>query len=208
MSIRSYFMAKFYDSVMQNMEKSCLSTWRSELLSEVRGNILEIGSGTGVNLPYYPKSIDSLVFTEPDPHMLTFLIKKVSEKSNKKFRVEGFSADNLDFPDHSFDAIVTTLVLCSVESPENTLKEIKRVLKPNGKLYFLEHVLAKKRPNLIKWQKFFHPAWKCMCGNCHLTRDTEKYISDAGFHFEQIEYLKGSGAPRIVSPIIKGIATV
>jgi len=83
-------MAKFYDSVMQNMEKSCLSKWRSELLSEIQGDVLEIGSGTGVNLSYYPTSIKSLVFTEPDPHMLTFLRKKLAKNLIKNLKLKDF----------------------------------------------------------------------------------------------------------------------
>ena len=95
---------------------------------------------------------------------------------------------------------------CSVDSPEATLKEIKRVLKPEGKLYFIEHVLAADKPQLIKWQKFFQPFWKHMCGNCHLTRDTESNIINAGFSFEKIDRLHSTGGPPIVSPIIKGNA--
>ena len=207
MSIRSYFMARFYDIFMKEMESTCLSVWRSDLLSEICGDVLEVGSGTGVNLSYYPKSISSLVLTEPDPHMLMLLRRKINERHDGKIKAEDFAADSLDFPDNSFDSVVSTLVLCSVKSPEDTLREIKRVLKPGGKLYFIEHVLAADLPYLIKWQKFFQPFWIYMCGNCHLTRDTETYISHAGFSFDKIERLNSSGGPPIVSPTIKGIAS-
>ena len=207
MSIRSYFMAKFYDASMKKMEEACLSTWRSDLLSEVHGDVLEVGSGTGVNLPYYPKPINSLVLTEPDPHMLSLLRSHINEEGyENKVRVEGFAADALEFPDNSFDTVVSTLVLCSVNSPETALGEIKRVLRPGGKLYFIEHVIANETPYLIKWQKIFQPFWVAMCGNCHLTRDTEMHITHAGFEFHNIERLKSSGGPPIVSPTIKGIA--
>ena len=183
-----------------------MSAWRSELLSQAHGDVLEIGSGTGANLSYYPESIKSLVLTEPEPHMLALLRSNISEASDGKFRAEGFTANALEFPDDSFDSVVSTLVLCSVDSPEATLAELKRVLKPGGRLYFIEHVIAKESPRLIKWQKLFQPFWIHMCGNCHLARDTEMYISHAGFVFHKIERLHSSGGPVIVSPTIKGIA--
>ena len=207
MSIRSYFMAKFYDASMKKMEEACLSKWRTELLSEIHGDVLEIGSGTGINLSHYPESINSLVLTEPDAHMFDILCKNIYSNSDKKITAKGLPADRLDYPDNTFDAVVSTLVLCSVESPDNTLREIRRVLKPEGKFYFLEHVIAADNPKLIKWQKFFQPFWVCMCGNCHLTRDTESYINDAGFNLQQIDRLNSIGGPPIVTPTIKGVAT-
>lgn len=208
MSIRSYFMAKFYDASMKEIEKVSFSCWRSDLLSYVRGDVLEIGSGTGVNLSHYPKSINSLVLTEPDTHMLKLLNENIKQCQLDNICTNNFAADNLKFSDNSFDSVVSTLVLCSVASPESTLKEIKRVLKPGGKLYFIEHVLAVDKPQLIRWQKFFQPFWKHMCGNCHLTRDTECNIKKAGFGFERIERLHSSGGPPIVSPTIKGVANL
>ncbi len=208
MSIRNYFMAKFYDASMKKLEESCLSEWRSNLLSEIEGEVLEIGSGTGINLSYYPTSLKNLILTEPEPHMLGLLRKNLETSNRANTRAEAFSADSLSVPDHFIDAVVSTLVLCSVPSPGKTLNEIKRVLKPGGKFYFLEHVLANEKPHLIKWQKFFQPFWICMCGNCHLTRDTEQSISEAGFTFESIDRSFSTGGPGIVSPTIKGVATI
>lgn len=206
MSIRSYFMAKFYDTSMQKIEELSFSRWRSELLADVSGDVLEIGSGTGVNLTHYPESIDSLVLTEPDVHMLKLLNENIQQKKVDNTRAENHPADRLSFDDDSFDSVVSTLVLCSVDSPHDTLKEIKRVLRPGGKLYFLEHVRAIEKPHLIKWQKFFQPFWVHMCGNCHLTRDTESNIKHAGFSFERIDRPYSSGGPPIVSPTIFGVA--
>ena len=205
MSIRSFMMAKFYDASMVAMEEACLATWRSNLLSRAKGNVLEIGGGTGANLQYYSETVENLEITEPDPHMLALLQDNLT-KYPGKIRAEAYSADNLLYPDNSFDTVVSTLVLCSVNSPEETLREIKRVLKPGGLFIFLEHVIAKDTPKLIRWQKLFQPFWIFMCGNCHLTRDTEALISDAGFRFDEIERLRSSGGPPIVSPTIKGTA--
>lgn len=205
MSVRSFMMAKFYDASMVAMEKACLSTWRSDLLSRAKGNVLEIGSGTGANLQYYSETVENLELTEPDPHMLAILQNNLT-KYPGKIRAEAYSADKLLYPDNSFDTVVSTLVLCSVHSPEETLREIRRVLKPGGLFIFLEHVIASDTPKLIRWQKLFQPFWIFMCGNCHLTRDTEALISDAGFRFDEIERLRSSGGPPIVSPTIKGAA--
>ncbi len=188
------------------MEEQCLGDWRRELLSPISGDILEIGSGTGVNLFHYPKSIGSLTLTEPEPHMRKLLQNNVNNQPEGKIRVEAFSAEALKFPDQSFDAVVSTLVLCSVNSPEKTLEEIKRVLKPQGKLFVLEHVLATEKTPLIKWQKLLQPFWKCMCGNCHLTRNTEKSILEAGFSFDSIDRVYSSGGPAVISTMIKGVA--
>lgn len=206
MSIRSYFMAKLYDASMKKMEEACMSNWREELLSDISGDVLEIGSGTGINLSFYPRSVNKLILSEPDPHMRNILTNNIDSVMKEKCTTTEYPADALDFPDNSFDAVVSTLVLCSVDSANKSLSEIKRVLKPKGKFYFIEHVIAKDTPRLIKWQKLFQPFWIFMCGNCHLTRDTETSIAGAGFEFQSIERVKSLGSPPIVSPTIKGIA--
>ena len=199
-------MARFYDASMGKIEQACLSSWRSDLLSGVAGNVLEIGSGTGVNTQHYPGTVKKLLLTEPDADMLAILRNNVKSFQGVEIEVENFSADDIHTPDDSFDAVVSTLVLCSVDAPAIALNELKRVLKPGGKLYFIEHVVAKSNPGLVKWQKFFQPFWKFMCGNCHLTRDTEQAILEAGFTLESIERVQSTGGPPVVSPTIRGVA--
>jgi ubiquinone/menaquinone biosynthesis C-methylase UbiE len=206
MSIYSFLMARFYDAALRGMEQACLRDWRAELLRRAAGDVLELGSGTGLNLPHYPAGITSLTLTEPDPHMLRRLRQKLTAEQLRKVRVEGCAINNLPFPDHSFDTIVATLVLCSVASPASALKEIRRLLKPDGKFLFIEHVLAKTRPRLLRWQKLVQPVWIPLCGNCHLTRDTERCILESGFRIEQIVRRCSSGGPVIVSPTISGEA--
>jgi ubiquinone/menaquinone biosynthesis C-methylase UbiE len=207
MSMRSYFMAKFYDATMQKMEDACLKSWRSELLSGICGDILEIGSGTGANLRHYREAAGRIVLAEPDMHMRNLLKQKIETHAMTGVAAEDSPAEKLNFPDNSFDAVVSTLVLCSVNSVEAALKEIRRVLKSGGKFYFIEHVLAKDSPHLIKWQKLVQPLWICVCGNCHTTRDTERHIADAGFDFDTLDRRRSSGAPSIVSPTIVGVAS-
>ena len=205
-SIRSYLMAKFYDAAMKNTEKLCLNQWRSELLGKVQGDILEIGSGTGVNLKYYPDTINHLVLSEPDKNMRHQLNKSIDVSGRKDISIDDNHAETLDYPNESFDYIVSTLVLCSVNDQFNSLTRLKRLLRPNGKLIFIEHVAAEENPKLLKWQKRVEPFWRFMAGNCHLARNTESVIKKVGFSKIQLEKATFLGAPSIVGPIIKGVA--
>lgn len=188
------------------MEVSCLRTWRAELMGRASGDVLEIGSGTGANLPYYPGGLRSLTLSEPDPQMLRRLQRKTVRSTTIRHSLTDLAVEQLDFPAASFDTIVSTLVLCSVPSPSAALATIRRLLKPNGQLLVLEHVVAGDNPRLRKWQQRFEPFWTPLCGNCHLTRDTEQLIRAAGFDFETLEHLRSSGGPTIVSPTIMGVA--
>jgi SAM-dependent methyltransferase len=206
MSIKSYFMAKFYDASMRGMEDACLADWRAHLLKQAEGNVLEIGSGTGGNLRYFPDTLSDLVLTEPDPHMRVQLSQNARNIYRGSYRVEPYGADRIDWPDESFDTVVSTLVLCSVDSPSATLAEIRRLLRPGGAFLFIEHVVATGDSKLIRWQKFWNGFWIFMCGNCHLIRDTEQAILDAGLEFESIDRIRSTGGPAIVSPSIRGVA--
>lgn len=206
MSLKSFFMAKYYDTTMRGMEKACLADWRADLLKQSEGQVLEIGSGTGVNLAYFPETISHLVLTEPDPHMRDQLSQNAHEHYRGTFRIEPFGAERIDLPDASFDTIVSTLVLCSVDSLSTTLAEIRRLLRPGGAFLFIEHVVANGDSKLMRWQRFWNRLWVFMCGNCHLTRDTEQAILEAGLEFETIDRTRSSGGPAIVSPSIRGVA--
>jgi ubiquinone/menaquinone biosynthesis C-methylase UbiE len=199
-------MATVYDAAMKKIEAACFSAWRAELLCDLGGDILEIGSGTGINLGYYPRNVKRLLLTEPDPHMRARLTEKTQEKNGWDIHISEVPAHELRVPSGSIDHVVSTLVLCSVASPENTLSEIARVLKPGGKLHFMEHVVAKDRPAIRRWQKLLQPAWKCISGNCHLARDTEQHIIDSGLSIASIDRSYSTGGPVIVSPTIRGVA--
>ncbi len=199
-------MAKFYDVGMKKTELLCLSHWRKELLGEISGDVLEIGSGTGVNLKYYPKTLNRLVLSEPDLNMRHYLSQRIDELGRDNISMIKNTAESIDLPDESFDYIVSTLVLCSVHNQLSTLKTLKRLLRPNGYFIFLEHVADEDNPKILKWQKRLEPFWKFIGGNCHLTRKTEHLIKQAGFHFIQLERTIMQDAPKFVRPIIKGIA--
>ena len=202
----SWLMAAVYDRCMRGSEEACLAQWRAELLRDLSGAVLEVGAGTGVTLPHYPRSIARLVLCEPDAHMQRKLKKKADAPALRDIEISDASLDSLPFKAGEFDAVVCSLVLCSVPDQRAALAEIARVLKPGGRLVFLEHVAADGRPARLKWQRRIEPVWKHLMGNCHLTRRTEAAIAAAGFEIERIQRESIRKALPIVRPSIHGIA--
>jgi ubiquinone/menaquinone biosynthesis C-methylase UbiE len=202
----SWLMAAVYDSFMRGSEEACLARWRAELLRDLSGAVLEVGAGTGVTLPHYPKSVARLVLCEPDAHMRRKLETKVDASALRNIEISGAPLDSLPFRAGEFDAVVSSLVLCSVPEQPAALAAIARVLKPGGRLVFLEHVAADGRPGRLKWQRRVEPVWKHLMGNCHLTRRTEAAIAAAGFEIERIQRESIRKALPIVRPSIRGIA--
>jgi ubiquinone/menaquinone biosynthesis C-methylase UbiE len=199
----SWLMAKFYDGFMRESEQACLSRWRAELLRDLSGSVLEVGAGTGATLGLYPASVTRLVLCEPDAHMRRQLREKAKDA---KAEVCDGPAQRLPFEKDSFDAVVCSLVLCSVPDQAAALAEIRRVLKPGGRLLFLEHVAADGNPGRLKWQRRVEPVWKRLMDNCHVTRRTEQALLDAGFRLESIQRESIRKALPIVRPSIRGVA--
>ena len=198
MSVWARVFALAYDPFLAVAERRGLAKARRELLSTVHGRVLEIGAGTGLNLPHYPADAD-VVLTEPDPHMASRLRKRGAE-------VVLASADELPFPDASFDAVVSTLVLCTVPDVPATLREVRRVLKPGGQLVFLEHVRAPAGSSLERWQDRLHGPWKAFACGCHCNRDLRSALSSSGYQVDATD-LAWTFMPRIVRPVVAGRAT-
>jgi ubiquinone/menaquinone biosynthesis C-methylase UbiE len=192
----SNHMARFHDTVMGKAEAASLRQWRGELLGGVWGEVLEIGAATGANLTHYPSAVSRLVVTEPNASMRARLPEGIEAIDA--------SVEELPFEDESFDAVVSTLVLCSVRDVEAALAEIRRVLRPGGRFIFIEHV-ASHDPSILRWQRLANPAWRVMAGNCHLTRDTATSIASAGFAVQHREAAI-TGVFRLARPSIRGIA--
>lgn len=195
--------AALYDRFMRGVEEGCLREWRSELLAGLDGVVLEVGAGTGANLDLYPPSVSELVLTEPDRHMRGRLAPAARKRSAT---VHDAPAEELPFAEGSFDAVVATLVLCSVRDPDAALASIHRVLRPGGQLVFIEHVAADERPSRLAWQRRIEPAWKLIAGNCHLTRRTEDAIVRSGFELGHVTRESMRKAPGVVRPTIRGVA--
>jgi len=196
--------AAWYDRAMRGVERNGLGDWRRELLAGLSGTVLEIGAGTGLNLPCYPQTIKRLVLSEPDPYMREKLQAKPAV-GRTGIEVISSGAEQLEMTDASCDAVVSTLVLCSVNHPQTALEEIRRVLKPGGSFLFIEHVRSDHH-GIRFWQNAWEPLWKRACGNCHLTRQTAELIRTTGFEIEEMEDLRMEGAPAIVRRTMVGKA--
>ena len=200
------FTAAIYDRLMRRTEAACLGQWRADLLRGLAGNVLEVGAGTGANLPHYPRSVSRLVLSEPDPHMTRELRRKAAVRDWERAEILDASLEALPFPAAEFDTVVGTLVLCSVPRLEHALGEIHRVLTPGGRFVFLEHVAAEHRPRRLLWQSRVEPIWKRVAGNCHLTRRTAEAILAAGFVIEDLRREGMRKAWPLVRPTIRGAA--
>jgi ubiquinone/menaquinone biosynthesis C-methylase UbiE len=202
----SFLAAYIYDKVMAETEAACLQEWRQSLLSNLSGSVLEIGAGTGANLPFYNHKQVELTLCEPDANMRKQLMDKIDEQKLVNIKVSTDSAELISAESNSLDYVVSTLVCCSVKDVSKSLAEIKRVLKPGGKFVFLEHVAAIPGTRRRTWQNIINPLWRKIAGNCHLNRNTEQAILDAGFSIESIESESMRKAMGLVRPTVRGVA--
>jgi ubiquinone/menaquinone biosynthesis C-methylase UbiE len=198
--------AALYDRAFTATEDAGLREMRRQALSEARGRTIDIGAGTGANLGLFPRAVTDLVLTEPDPHMFKQLRTKVG-KSGVDAEATDAPAENLPFPDASFDTAIFTLVLCTVPSPQTALAEAARILKPGGKLLFIEHVRAKDA-GLARWQDRLEKPWRFIGDGCHCNRDTVANIEASPLTVEQVEHDRLPKAPPIVRPLVRGSATL
>ena len=180
----SKLFARFYDPFMESMEQKVLARYRKQLLEPLSGNILEVGSGTGVNFKLYPKGC-TVIASEPSEHMLKYAAERLKMEQSKaeiKLVLAGVGSEELEqyVPEDGFDAVVCTLVLCTIPNPELAVLSFKKWLKPDGKLIILEHVHAKTNPRKV-FHNILNPAWKRFAEGCHINRDTAKMLRDSGF---------------------------
>ena len=195
--------AALYDRGLKATEENGLREMRRELLSQASGRTIDLGAGTGVNLDLFPEAVSDLVMAEPDPHMLKQLRAKAAGRGGLEI-VEA-SAQELPFADDSFDTAVFTLVLCTVPDPELALREAARVLKPGGKLLFIEHVRADEA-GLAGWQDRLEKPWRFLADGCHCNRDTVAMIESSPLKLERVESGELPKTPPIVRPLASGSA--
>jgi ubiquinone/menaquinone biosynthesis C-methylase UbiE len=194
-----------YDRFMAGSERDCFAAHRKELLAGAEGDVIEIGGGTGANLALYHGRLRSLTVTEPERPMIARLERR-AEALQPGATVLRAPAEDLPFEDDSFDVAVSTLVLCTVDDQPRTLRELRRVLRPGGRLLFMEHVRSEDE-KLARWQDRLMPLnARLLCG-CHPNRPTLDGIRDAGFEVTQLEHDTIPHAPPFVRPLIVGVAT-
>lgn len=181
------WFAAMYDKMLASEEKKFLGAIRAEMLKDVTGNVLEIGAGTGVNFQYYQPGAQ-VTAAEPDPYMLERARKRASE-AKVAIELHQVSAEELPFPEGSFDFVIATLVLCSVSDPRKVLAEVKRVLKPGGELRLYEHVRYQNPIGALS-QDLISPAWQWFGAGCHPNRNTERYVRDTGFELSNVRIRK------------------
>jgi len=179
-----------------------ISERKRALLGNLAGEVLEIGPGTGSNLAYYPAGIHWMGI-EPNPYMHVYL-RQTAEQHDLHVDLRSGTAEQLPVEDNRFDAVVSTLVLCSVGNPARTLQEIRRVLKPGGRFIFIEHVAAPLGSPSRRLQDWLEPLWCILGDGCHPNRETWVALEQAGF--EQVDYEHFHLALPITGPHIAGSA--
>jgi len=199
--------ARFFARFAPMAEESGIAGHRDELLAGLSGRVVELGAGTGLNFARYPSSVTEVVAMEPEPYLRARAIA-AARRAPVPVRVVEAAADALPFEDGEFDMAVTSLVLCSVSDQAAALEELRRVLRPDGKLHFYEHVLAED-PRLARLQRGVDLFWPRLGGGCHTSRNTVAAIEQAGFQNVSCRRFRFRpcllAAP--VSPMVIGQAT-
>jgi ubiquinone/menaquinone biosynthesis C-methylase UbiE len=206
MSIYGRFFAAVYDRMMASTERDGLSAHRAAVVSQATGDVLEIGGGTGANLRHYGPAVTSLTITEPEQPMARRTRARIAELAPEALFVRA-PAEDLPFADDSFDAAVSTLVLCTVDDQPRALRELRRVLRPGGTLLFIEHVRSDD-PKLARHQDRMLGLNRRVAHGCHCNRPTLDTIRAAGFDVAQLTRDELTHAPKWVRPLIAGTAQV
>lgn len=186
------------------MRNSRLANYRQATVGAARGVVLEIGVGSGLNLPLYGPAVDRVCGIDPSSELLGRARERIADARVPVLLVRA-SAEQLPFTVAAFDTLVMTWTLCSIPKPSMALNEVRRVLKPGGRLLFVEHGLSPE-PRIIGWQRWLTPCWKRIGGGCHLDRKMDDLIRAAGFRIDTLEtgYMKG---PKPWTFMYQGAAT-
>ena len=197
--------ARVYDTAFVLAERRGLRRVRENLLSGATGRVLELGAGTGLNLPHYPVRVSEVLLTEPDPHMAARLKKRARSSALKTTVVEA-PAERLPFEDASVDVVVATLVLCTVDDPRQALAEVARVLRPDGVFLFAEHVRSTSA-RTARWQDKLNCLWSWYACGCHCNRDTAAAIETSGFALRELRHDHLRWISTLVRPLVVGSAS-
>lgn len=177
---------------------------RRRTLAPARGRVLELGVGTGLNLACYPEAVEAVVGVDPNPGMLE-LAAPAAARAPRPVELVAGRAEALDFPDGSFDTVVSTVTLCSVDDPARALAEAHRVLAPGGRFLFLEHGLA-DLPRVARWQRRLTPLQRRMGDGCHLDRDFAALLAASPLAVESLDAGFDPELPRLAGYLYRGEA--
>lgn len=185
------------------MRQAQLRPYRERMVSAAHGQVLEVGIGSGLNLPLYPKKVERVIGVDTSPELLQRASQACNRSQFETDLIEG-KIEELPLEDQSIDCVAMSWTLCSVTDPVQALAEIRRVLRPDGIFSFVEHGLAPER-RVQRWQQWLTPAWRRCAGNCHLDRPTASLMGGNGFRFDWIEtgYARG---PKPMTFMYQGIA--
>jgi SAM-dependent methyltransferase len=203
--IWSRFVAAIYDPFLALGERRGMRERRRRLLRRARGRVLEIGAGTGLNLAHYPRELDELLLSEPVDPMARRLESRL-QRSGVSGRVLRAGAEALPVATGSIDTVVSTMVLCTVPDPEAALDEIRRVLRPDGRLLFCEHVHSDSN-RLSRWQERLAGPWQAFADGCRCNQDTLAMI-ERTLPVERLDREEWRGMPGLVRPLIVGEARI
>ena len=185
------------------MRQHQLAKYRREVVAAASGRVLEVGVGSGLNFPLYGKQVEVVFGIDPSPRLLAMARQRAAAAGIRADLLLG-SAAAIPLADNTVDTIVMTWTLCSIPDPQVALREMRRVLKPDGNLLFAEHGLSPE-PGVERWQHRLTPVWRHIAGGCHLDRKVDKLIRSAGFDLTELrtEYARG---PRLMTYMYEGCA--
>jgi ubiquinone/menaquinone biosynthesis C-methylase UbiE len=197
-----YVLPRIIDLVMRNKESARL---RAAWIPHARGQVLEVGIGSGLNLPFYSREVEHICGVDPSLELQRMARKRLPAGIQVEFLPQS-AEERLPLADASIDTIVLTWTLCSIGNPHKALEQMARVMKPGGQLIFVEHGRAPD-PGVVSWQDRLTPYWKRIAGGCHLNRKVDELITDAGFQITELKtfYLPG---PRPMAYTYQGIGQV
>lgn len=202
-------MGFYADHVFPHLMDWTLGTRRFQeqrelALAPAHGQVLEIGFGTGLNLPHYPRAVTSLTALEPAVHLPQKVAKRIS-RGSLPVELVRLSAETLPFEDGRFDCVVSTWTLCTIPDAVAALREVRRVLKPGGMYLFLEHGRSDDA-RVAKWQDFFNPVQRVIACGCNLNRPIDTLVERAGLQIEKLDRYVPPGVPRIAGEMYRGVA--